>query len=96
MPEQVTREECQISMARLHQRVDEIRESTIRMEESSKRLEKYGDDMHKLIYGNGQNGMANKITKLFERVSLHTKIIVGTVLAIVGGFVTLVFKLFEK
>ena len=96
MTEPITREECQTSMERLHERVDEIKESTIRMEESSKRLEKYGEEMHKLIYGNGQNGMVGRITKLFERVSLHTKIIVGTVVAIIGGFVTLVFKLFEK
>lgn len=96
MSEPITREECQTSMGRLHQRVDEIKESTIRMEESSKRLEKYGEDMHRLIYGNGQNGMSNRITKLFERVSLHTKIITGTVMAIIIGFITLIFRLFEK
>ena len=93
MSEPITREECTQSMGRLHQRVDEIKESVTRIEESSKRLEKFGEDMHKVIFGNGQEGLITKITKLFERISLHTKIITGTVLAIIAGFIGLVFRL---
>lgn len=82
MSEPVSRIECKESMDRFHARIDEIQNSVIRMEESTKRIEKFGEDIHKLLYGNGNNGFltttTKKFTQLFERISLHTKILVGT------------------
>ena len=96
MSEPITREEYNDSIGRIHEKVNKISECVIEIATCSKMVKEDVRDMHKVIHGNGDNGLTNKITKLFERVSLHTKIIVGTVLAIMGGFVTLVFKLFEK
>lgn len=93
MSDAVTREECQISMTRLHERVDQISNSAVRIEESSKRMEKWAEDMHKIIYGNGNNsGLSTKITQLFERLGLHTKIIMGTILAVIAGVVKMIFN----
>ena len=81
----VTRPEFSESIARIHSRVDDIQKTVIIIEQSSKRIEKFGDDMHKVIYGNGgNNGLVIKITKLFERVSLHTKLIFCIVPALLG------------
>ena len=82
MSEPVSHLECKESMDRFHIRIDTIQNSVIRMEESTKRIEKFGDDIHRLLYGDGNNGFitttAKKFTQLFERISLHTKILVGT------------------
>ena len=82
MSEPVSRVECKESMDRFHTRIDDIQKSVIRIEESTKHIEKFGDDIHKLLYGDGNNGFitttTKKFTQLFERISLHTKILVGT------------------
>lgn len=102
MSEPVTREECKDSMDRFHLRIDEIQKSVIRMEESTKRIEKFGEDIHKVLYGNGtSNGLitttARKFTQLFERISLHTKILVGTFFCgVFAALVALVMKNIAK
>lgn len=99
--EPVTRSECKESMDRFHTRIDEIQKSVIRMEESTKRIEKFGEDIHKLLYGNGNNGFitttAKKFTQLFERISLHTKILVGTFFCgVFAGLVAFIMKYATK
>ena len=97
MPEDfVKREEYNQGQVRIHERVDAISQDVAEIKVCTKIIKDSVQDMHKVIYGNGKNGLTNKITKLFERVSLHTKIIVGTLMFIIGGFVTLIFRLIVK
>lgn len=97
----ILRTEYKESMDRFHIRVDEIKDSVIRMEESTKRIEKFTEDMHKLLYGDGNNGFitttTKKFTQLFERVSLHTKILMGTFFTgVFAGLITCLIKYATK
>lgn len=84
MSEPITREEYNASIGRIHDKVEEIKTSVIRTEESVKHSESFMKDMHKLLYGNGGDGWITKVDKkfaqLFERVGLHSKILVSTIL----------------
>lgn len=71
MENTVSRKEHTVDITVLHRRVDEIRESSIRMEESSKRIEAFGDKVHKVMYGNGQAGIITKVSNLFTLVKIH-------------------------
>ena len=58
-------------MNRVHIRIDEIKESSIRIEESSKRIEQFVNDIHKVIYGNGRNGLIIKLNNAITKVNLN-------------------------
>ncbi len=96
MEDKVDRQECRQSMDRIHIRIDEIQKSVVRIEESAKTMQKFSEDIHKVIFGNGNDGVITKIARMFERVSLHTKLITGTVLAIIARIVILIFNIFDK
>ena len=100
MPEPIMRSEYNESIGRLHDRVNEIKDSVIRTEESVKHSESFMKDMHKVLYGdNGKDGfiITTKIqmTRLFERISLHTKIIITAILAIITGFVGMIINFYR-
>jgi hypothetical protein len=72
---EVTRAEHTQAMDRLHQRIDKINESSIRIEESSKRTEKFVSEMHKLLYGNGRDGLITKVANLIECTRVNRRLI---------------------
>ena len=84
MAEPITREEYSASIGRLHDKVEEIKTSVIRSEESVKHSESFMKDIHRVLYGNGGDGFLTRVdkkfTQLFERVGLHSKILVSTLL----------------
>jgi len=84
MPEPIMRSEYNESIGRLHDRVNEIKDSVIRTEESVKHSESFMKDIHRVLYGNGGDGFLTRVDKkfaqLFERVGLHSKILVSTFL----------------
>ena len=101
MPDQITREEFNSSVGRLHEETKKISSSVIRIEESTKHSESFMKDIHKLLYGNGSDGFITKVdrkfTQLFERTGLHSKILVtilllGSISTIVMAFWKQVFK----
>ena len=71
----VKRAEYHQGQSRIHERVDKIDKSISRQEAIVERIEKAVDKMHQVMFGNGRDGFIQKITKAFERISLHTKII---------------------
>ena len=97
MPEPITREEYSASIGRLHDKVEEIKESVIRSEESVKHSESFMRDIHKVLYGNGNDGFITRVDKkfaqLFERVGLHSKILVSTLL--LGGLGAVVVSIWK-
>ena len=97
MAEPITREEYNASIGRIHDKVEEIKTSVIRSEESIKHTEGFVKDMHKLLYGNGGDGWITKVDRkfaqLFERVGLHSKILVSTLL--LGGLGAVVISVWK-
>jgi hypothetical protein len=101
MGEPITREEYNASIGRIHDKVEEIKTSVIRTEESVKHSENFMKDMHKLLYGNGSDGWVAKVDKkfaqLFERVGLHSKILVSTLLiGSLGAVILAVWRFIVK
>ena len=101
MPEPITREEYNASIGRIHDKVELMKDSVIRTEESVKHSESFMKDIHKVLYGNGGDGWLTKVDKkfaqLFERVGLHSKILVtvfllGSLSAIIMAFWKSIFK----
>jgi hypothetical protein len=82
--EPITRPEFNETISRIHQRVDEISKTTTQIETSAKMMETSVNKMCECIYGNGKSGLTSRITQLFERVSLHTKLISMLMLSIIG------------
>ena len=80
----IKRDEYQSTMERLHQRIDKISETGIKIETSANLMKESVDKICECMYGNGKNGLTQKITQLFERVSLQTKLIMGIIASILG------------
>jgi len=83
MPE-ITREEFNQSLNRIHSRIDEISKTGTQIETSAKLMKESVDKMCDCVYGNGKSGLMSRVTALFERVSLQTKLIMGIILSILG------------
>ena len=93
----VTRPEYNESIARVHEEIKKIHDSQLLMGKDVKLVVKFGEDMHRLLYGNGRDGfignVSKKFTQLFERIGLHSKILVGTFLTgIFAGMIAFVIK----
>jgi len=72
------------SISRVHDRIDKMVESSIRMEESSKRIEKFSADMHSIIYGNGKPGLITQVSNLFTVLKVHKALMLMIVSGILG------------
>jgi len=72
------------AIARVHDRIDKMVASSIRMEESSKRIEKFAADMHAIVYGNGKPGLITQVSNLFTVLKVHKAIMLMIVSGILG------------
>ena len=84
MSEPITRPEFNETIARIHQRVDEISKTSTQIETSAKMMQISVEKMCDCVYGNGKSGIISRITQLFERVSLQTKLITAIIFSIIG------------
>ena len=83
--EYIKREEFSQSLGRIHDRIDKIGETTIKIETAAQLMKESTDKICGCVYGtNGNDGLITKITRLFERVSLHTKLITTIFFSIMG------------
>ena len=81
----VKRPEFNKSLQWIHTRIDDIAKTTTQIEAYSKSMKESSDRTFNCVYGtNGRDGMIAKITKLCERLGLHTKLITGIILSILG------------
>ena len=69
------REECTNKVSRLHGRIDKINDSNIGIAKSVEHMEIMVTKMHDLVYGNGRDGLATKIGKMFTQLSIHFSLI---------------------
>ena len=86
MPEEfIKREEFNQSIGRIHDRVDVISKTTTQIETSAQSMQKSVEKMCDCVYGTtGKDGLIAKITRLFERSGLQTKLIIMIVVSILG------------
>jgi 23S rRNA U2552 (ribose-2'-O)-methylase RlmE/FtsJ len=84
MSEPITRPEFNETVGRIHDKIDAIAKTGIQIETSAKMVEKSVEKICECVYGNSKEGITQKLTRLFERVSLHTKLIMGIVFSILG------------
>ena len=80
----VAREECQSSLSRIHERTDVIANSVSRQEVIVERIEKSMDKLFKVVYGNGQNGIMNKINSNAISLKIHFGLVMLCLSSIVG------------
>ncbi len=89
----ITKSEHNESTRRLHQRIDGMERSSIRIEESSKVIKESVGEMHNLFYGtDGKNGLLVRISTTFERVLTNRRLIILMLVAIVGSALVIVGK----
>ena len=89
MPENtfVTHKEHNESISRLHSRIDEIKESSIRQEGSSKRqeessirIERFGKDIHDVIYGTDKtDGLLTRVSSNIKLIQINFRLVLGLI-----------------
>ncbi len=92
MLNEVTREECNQSMQRIHERIDEISKCSIKTEASATRMEAIMCDIHKVMYGNSKDGLITKVSNLWQKVSGIYWLGGVIIVAVIGTLVGLIFK----
>jgi hypothetical protein len=80
----IEREEYNHGQQRIHERIDKIAKSTAEISTYSKAMKESSDRIFQAVYGNGKDGLIQKITKVSERSSLHTKLIIAIIVALFG------------
>jgi len=80
----VSREECQNSMARLHERVDKIAESSTKIETAANSIKESIDEMYTLMYGNGKNGIITKIASIWTKINIQWCLLFLILTGIIG------------
>lgn len=92
MADEVTRQECNQSMQRLHERVDEISKCSIEVKTSAKNIESMVKDIHTCLYGDGRDGLITKVSNLWQKVSGIFWLGGVVLIAAIGALVGLIFK----
>ena len=77
--DEVRREECQRSMERLHERVDQISKDVTEIKISAQFMKDASDKIHEAVFGNGKPGVLQKITQVFTNVYFQWWLIGGMV-----------------
>lgn len=104
MSEGISREEYNTGMARIHERMDVMSASSIRMEESSRRTEQVSehisekiDKMFEVMFGNGRGeGVLTKLKGIKTQLSYHWWLIGIILVGLVGGAWHLIGALLRK
>ena len=85
MEDYIKREEYNASIGRIHDKVNEIKESVVRNEEVSRHIETFTQQMHKVVYGNGQDGIIAKVKDACGMARGNRTLILLLLTAIIGG-----------
>ena len=81
----IKREEYNASIGRIHDKVNEIKESVVRSEESSRHIENFTQQIHKVVYGNGQDGILTKVKDAIGMARGNRTLIILLLTVIIGG-----------
>ena len=64
--------------------LDKIKQDQAAMIVSQKNIEKFANDIHKIVYGNGQEGLISKVRRVASQVNLQWGLIILVLSAIIG------------
>ena len=92
MEDYIKREEYNSSIGRIHDKVNEIKESVVRNEEVSRHIETFTQQMHKVVYGNGQDGIIAKVKDACGMARGNRTLILLVLTAIIGGTLIRLWK----
>jgi hypothetical protein len=92
MSEPVSREEYQISLSRIHDRVDKISQDTAQIVTSARIIETATQRMQETVYGNGKEGLVTKLSNLSQKVGGIFWFGSVVIIALVGTLVGMLFK----
>jgi len=92
MEDYIKREEYNASIGRIHDKVNEIKESVVRSEEASRHIENFTQQMHKVVYGNGQDGIIAKVKDASGIAKGNRALILLLLVAIIGGAIKMFLK----
>ena len=82
---EVSREEYNAGQERIHQRVDGIHDSAIRVETSVKHMASMMKDMHGIVHGNGKPGLKENHSTLKTRLDGNDKITWVLLFSLIGA-----------
>ena len=68
---------------RLFSVISDIKSDQAIQASSSKAIEKFASDIHKIIYGNGQEGLISKVRRVLSQLNLQW----GLIILILGGII---------
>jgi hypothetical protein len=62
------------------------------IQEQIQSITKFADDIHKIVYGNGQEGIVSKVRRVLSQLNLQW----GLIILLIGAFIGYAFKLLAK
>ena len=79
----VNRKEYNKLTISIFSKIGEIKESSIRTEESSKRMESMVNKLHEIMFGNGRTGTLTRLSNAIQELKAHRWffVLIGTGLA---------------
>lgn len=92
--EPINREEYNTGISRIHDKIESIKEMSIRVEENTRATEKVAekikdkvDELCKVMYGNGKEGLISRLNKLGTKLNYHW-FLLGIILVAIFSFAT--------
>lgn len=83
MPPPETCDKHDATMDRIFSTLNAIQQDQAATIASQKNIEKFAADIHKIVYGNGQEGLISKVRRVLSQVNLQW----GLLLLILGGMI---------
>lgn len=92
MADEVTKQEFNASIGRLHEKVNAIKTDTALIQQSAKDMKESTDNICRIINGNGKDGLATKVSNIFTILKIHW----GIMFVILSGLLTTAFFVIRK
>lgn len=71
MSDEITRQEFNNSIGRLHEEVKSINNCTIQIKADAKYMKESTQQMHQIIFGNSRPGLITKVSNIFTILKIH-------------------------
>ena len=72
------------TMDRLFSTINEIKQQQSEMIAGYKTIAKFAEDIHKIVYGNGQEGLISKVRRVLSQMNLQWALLILILGAIIG------------
>lgn len=96
MADEFSKDECQKAMERIHSRIDTISNSAIEIKTNVVHMRDIVDKLYNIIYGNGKDGLATKISRNADAHKVNFLIIRILITAILGSALAAILFLVKR